>query len=397
MTAIEEASGGKIREASQTFLKKEKGSAGKGGTKILSAEREWRDSVLPETIQLLYQKLIDAINQECQFPAEIAEPLLEKVSGLPLEQDGKANMLIAAGYSCGFGAPEAAYRAIMDGFRIRKSGPSFFKLGERVYEPSPQHMLERCPVCGGGGTPYYTSSSYLMGNYGAPFEPAKIWMKCRKCQNLFTKYYPESFYFTEEIRQELLQPRTDQDCISMEPPHYITHWNAFLKHIRQYQPKKKVLEIGIGTGEFIACALEMGYEVQCVELIREDAQKIADVLGIPIWNCDFLRFETSEKFPLITMGDVIEHVTSPKDCLLKAYRLLEDDGILWVSTPNYQGSFTRLRKFSNAMWMEPYHVSWFSRDGLEKLAEECGFEVLDYAISSHYNGSMELTLRKKQV
>ncbi|MCM1213472.1 MAG: hypothetical protein NC548_03015 [Lachnospiraceae bacterium] len=63
----------------------------------------------------------------------------------------------------------------------------------------------------------------------------------------------------------------------------------------------------------------MGYEVQCVELIREDAQEIADILGIPIWNCDFLRFETSEKFPLITMGDVIEHVTSPKDCLLKCW------------------------------------------------------------------------------
>ena len=349
---------------------------------------------MPEAIRLLYQRLINAINQQCQFPADIAGPLVERVFTLPVSENSKADMLIAAGHSCGFGAPEAAYQAIMEGFKIQHKGPSFFKLGDRIYEPSPQHTLEKCPVCGGEGETFFTASSYLMLHYSSPFEPAKTWMKCQKCQNLFTKYYPKSFYFTEEIKQELLQPRSDQDYITEERSNYISHWSAFLKHIRQYQPQKKVLEIGIGTGDFIACALEMGYEVQCVELIREEAQKIADILGIPIWNCDFLRFETSEKFPLITMGDVIEHVTSPKDCLLKAYRLLEDDGILWVSTPNYQGSFTRLRKFSDAMWKEPYHVSWFSREGLEKLAEDCGFEVLDYAISSHYNGSMELTLRK---
>jgi len=353
--------------------------------------------LFPEATRLLYQLLINAINQQCQFPAEIAEPLLERVPKLPLAEGSKADLLIAAGHSCGFGAPEGAYQAIMEGFKIQHKGPSFFKLGDRHYEPSPQHMLESCPICGGEGEPYYTSSSYLMADYHPPYEPAKTWMKCKSCQNLYTKYYPKSFYFTEEIKQELLQPATDQDYISMERSNYISHWGVFLKHIRQYQPKKKVLEIGIGTGDFIACALEMGYEVQCVELVRESAQKIADILGIPIWNCDFLRFETSEKFPLITMGDVIEHVTSPRDCLLKAYKLLEDDGILWVSTPNFQSSFTRLRKFSDAMWKEPAHISWFNREGLEKLAGECGFEVLDYAISSHYNGSMELTLKKKQV
>ena len=52
------------------------------------------------------------------------------------------------------------------------------------------------------------------------------------------------------------------------------------------------------------------------------------------------------------MGDIIEHVTNPKAALKKAHSLLKETGVLWLSTSNYNSSFTRMMKLKDAMWKE---------------------------------------------
>ena len=94
------------------------------------------------------------------------------------------------------------------------------------------------------------------------------------------------------------------------------------------------------------------------------------------------------------MGDVIEHVTDPEEALRNAYKLLSGDGVLWLSTPNFESSFSRMQKFNDAMWLEPYHITYFCRDSLEALAAKCGFVIREYKVSNRYRGSMELILTK---
>ena len=90
------------------------------------------------------------------------------------------------------------------------------------------------------------------------------------------------------------------------------------------------------------------------------------------------------------MGDIIEHVTNPKAALKKAHSLLKETGVLWLSTSNYNSSFTRMMKLKDAMWKEPEHNSYFSFHGLQALANEVGFVVKEYQVSNRYNGFMEL-------
>ncbi len=90
------------------------------------------------------------------------------------------------------------------------------------------------------------------------------------------------------------------------------------------------------------------------------------------------------------MGDIIEHVTNPKATLKKAHSLLKETGVLWLSTSNYNSSFTRMMKLKDAMWKEPEHISYFSFHGLQALANEVGFVVKEYQVSNRYNGFMEL-------
>ena len=124
----------------------------------------------------------------------------------------------------------------------------------------------------------------------------------------------------------------------------------------------------------------MGYDTNAVELRKDRAQEIANMLSIPIWSCDFLKFESEKKFDILTMGDIIEHVTNPKLALEKAYSLLKEDGVLWLSTPNYNSAFTQIMKFRDAMWKEPEHISYFHFKGLESLANDVGFVIQEYQV-----------------
>jgi len=264
------------------------------------------------------------------------------------------------------------------------------------YRPSKQRTFEKCPICGGTGTPYFRSFSYQMINFEYPHLPAKLWMKCGSCGNLYTWKYPKELLRPSQSEGEIL-PDPEKSLSTVETTNgvVLAIWSDILEHLTSYSSGKKLLEVGIGKGELLSVALELGYQPDAVEILPEEAHKVADMLGIPIWCGDFLNYKPKTTYSVIIMGDVIEHVTSPEKALRNAYRLLNDDGVLWLSTPNFESSFSRMLKFQDLMWMEPYHISYFNRSGLEALAEKCGFVLREYHVSRRYNGSMELIFTKR--
>lgn len=264
-----------------------------------------------------------------------------------------------------------------------------------VYRPTAQRTFERCPICGGEGTPYFRAFSYRMNHFDYPHLPVKLWMRCGGCGDLYTWKHPEECLKPAEEEREIRPDPARAGAAGNTGSSILSAWSRILNRLARYSSGRDLLEVGIGSGEFLAVALEFGYRPDAVEISPESAQSIADMLGIPIWCGDFLNYEPDKTYSIITMGDVIEHVTDPERALRKAYRLLREDGVLWVSTPNFKSSFSRIRKFNDAMWSEPHHISYFSRDGFEALAAKCGFAVREYEVCSRYQGSMELILTKK--
>lgn len=265
-----------------------------------------------------------------------------------------------------------------------------------IYKPSAQRTFEKCPICGGTGEPYHCAFSYRLNNFDYPFQPFKLWMQCGSCKNLYSEQFPEDFLALSTHQKEIVPGEDHQAAVSdIANVYKLAIWSDILNKLRKYTDKKALLEVGIGSGELLSVALEMGYDANAVEIVEESAQKVSDILGIPIHCGDFLNFKPDKTFSIIIMGDVIEHVTNPEAALRNAYDLLDDDGVLWLSTPNFESSFTRLKKFTDPMWLEPYHITYFNYSGLEALLKKCGFEVKEYSVSNRYNGSMELIITKK--
>ena len=361
------------------------------GEALLQAANDWWMAYTSH----LAQNFFDALCQSAQISAQAAAATAELAEIFPLSPESWSKFLYETALRCGCTAPGLSAEIMTQAFN---KTPAMLKdklphLKGYVYEPGKHAQVEftHCPACGGEGRAYHTACSCLMGDFNARFLPVKLWMRCQNCGILYTRWFSQEYLdLCQETRRIL--PRPDQFSIRQANSMLLRSWNDILNTMRELAPSMStdLLEVGVGNGHLIAMAREMGYTVTAVEISEHAAQETADLLGCSILCGDFLKMPENQQFDLITMGDVLEHLTAPAEGVAKAFRLLKPGGCLWLSTPNFESAFTTMMKAKDPMWCEPYHITYFSRKTLTKLLETTGFVIERYAASIHYNGSMEL-------
>jgi 2-polyprenyl-3-methyl-5-hydroxy-6-metoxy-1,4-benzoquinol methylase len=77
---------------------------------------------------------------------------------------------------------------------------------------------------------------------------------------------------------------------------------------------------------------------------------------------------------LVTMFEVIEHLTTPWADLKEVYEKLSNDGNLIISTPNRLGLNSLLTGSSWREQNKDFHLIMFDKRYLERLLNDCGFE-----------------------
>jgi len=126
----------------------------------------------------------------------------------------------------------------------------------------------------------------------------------------------------------------------------------------------KLLDIGAGTGEFLLTAKNNGWEVKGIEP-DENARLLAKQKGIKLVP-DSAKFK-SEKFDVITMWHVFEHVYDLKNQIIELEQLLKKDGLLIIAVPNFKSYDALYYKEYWAAFDVPRHLWHFSRKSFEKL------------------------------
>lgn len=87
-------------------------------------------------------------------------------------------------------------------------------------------------------------------------------------------------------------------------------------------------------------------------------------------------------FDAVTMWDVIEHVVDPVSTLVEVSRVLKNDGVLLMETPNIDGLFPRLSyRLAETLncWPHPeppYHLFQFSKKTVRRLLQTAGMRTL---------------------
>ncbi len=239
-----------------------------------------------------------------------------------------------------------------------------------------------CPLCGEAGKPHWCYPMPETANYTPEFNPVRLWLRCESCNHLFSKYYPERLFLYND------EPRKAQ-------PAFFAGYSDILSNIRRYTQGTALFEVGVGACECTLVAREMGYDVFGIDVIARHVQDARELYGLNVETHDFGEFETDKTWDVMIMGDVLEHVTDPVAAIEKANRMLNRGGVLWVSTPNFESAFSAFAGHNDPMRRQTFHLNYFSRDSLYGLLRRFGFEPMDYRVSPHYNGSMEIIAVKQ--
>ena len=151
-----------------------------------------------------------------------------------------------------------------------------------------------------------------------------------------------------------------------------------LMKIHDIDPEKqnKVLDIGCAGGAFPKAANDLGFDVVGVEpsaWLSEEARKRYD-LDIRTGVLSEQQFE-KESFDIVTLWDVIEHLTDPVREVKTIRSLLKDKGRLIVNFPDYSSYASKLMGKKWPMLLN-VHLFYFTPKTLEKLLAEAGFRVV---------------------
>ena len=290
--------------------------------------------------------------------------------------------------------PMTCYQLVKEAFTVNPDLGGILGVEGYKFEgaAAEEHITEACPFCGEKENilPYYCSAQIMKLKNRNVFPPAKLWMKCECCDNYYTYNFP--LFNVDYINGHYTSAQREES--RLENKFSLKYYSRIFNQIKEYTNGKDYLEIGVGTGEMLAVAMEFGYNVEAVEICKEDCERISKVLNVNIHCSDIVDFEPERKYDVIIMGDVFEHVTAPVNVLKKACAMLNEGGVLWLSTPNYNCGYARLQGFSHAMWHELNHYTYSSYESVCKILDKLGMEVVHYDVSERYMGSMELFIRK---
>lgn len=138
---------------------------------------------------------------------------------------------------------------------------------------------------------------------------------------------------------------------------------------------RRLLDVGCHIGVFLDIAEQHGWDAWGIEpsqwaVVQARAQNLHVIegtlasAGLP-----------AASFDVITMWDVIEHLTDPKTTLQHAHRLLKPSGLLVVHTIDIESGLARLMG-PRWPWLMEMHLTYFSRRTLRMMLEMCGFRVI---------------------
>lgn len=137
---------------------------------------------------------------------------------------------------------------------------------------------------------------------------------------------------------------------------------------------KTLLDVGAGTGDFLVTAKKSGWIINGVEP-NSDARILAREKGVYlIENIESLK---DEKYAVITLWHVLEHLPDLDSQIQKIISHLEDEGSLIIAVPNFKSKDAEYYKEFWAAYDVPRHLWHFSKSAIEKLFSKHKLHIVE--------------------
>jgi len=138
----------------------------------------------------------------------------------------------------------------------------------------------------------------------------------------------------------------------------------------------ELMDIGCGTGNFLAAARDAGYTVTGIELDGNAARFAKERVGLervlPLTIAEFAERHSDQTFEVVTFFEVLEHQAAPGEFLQKVKSCLKTGGFIGLSVPNRERWMTG----PDVLDYPPNHFLRWNAEALKKFLQAQGFEIL---------------------
>ncbi|MDR1395528.1 MAG: class I SAM-dependent methyltransferase, partial [Deltaproteobacteria bacterium] len=221
-----------------------------------------------------------------------------------------------------------------------------------------------CPVCGSPPGP------------GLFVKDGFRHVRCQECGLIYVSLILREDILIQYWREELAwksilksQPQLDMDILKFG--YGLDLATAYMTGSRN------LLDIGAGNGDFVLLAQERSWNAVAMELNLESVASLERqgirVIVKPLEVCDI----EPGAFDLVTMWEVLEHLTEPRNILYEVRRILAADGLLLILVPNVHSLVTRLLHERSDTFGGHSHLNHFNPESLARLLELMGFQILE--------------------
>lgn len=224
-----------------------------------------------------------------------------------------------------------------------------------------------CPVCSASSIwdgiklGYYTIE--LCTQCGLRFAPDAF-----DVQTDYDRVYESEDYIKTQV--EPISSVADQRTFTKHAT-----YRPFFKHV-QHTPGDKLLDVGCGVGRFLHGALSKGWRVEGIDFSEKAIEIGKQYANFPMTVASLEDVaQTGKRFNVVTMFEVLEHLSQPISMLEKCKMVLERNGSIFCTVPNWECSI--VQHSSNPAWIPPIHLLFFNESSLRTLAKEAGLDVIE--------------------
>lgn len=244
-----------------------------------------------------------------------------------------------------------------------------------------------CPLCGANDYSIEIPASYPVAECSLDFgilyhssSDAQLMDQVVKCRSCLLVYVNPRL--DPKIILESYSNAVDPVFVAQNE-FRITTFKRSLSRLKRgvgLSPKKykRILDIGCAGGAFLKAAQDLGYTALGVE-----PNKWLGEFGIMEYGVD-IRQGTLQKqnfelqsFDVVTMWDILEHLTDPVPTLNLVHKLLTKDGLLIITYPDYGSVAARVlgRRWP---FLLSVHLIYFTRATIASMLQRNGFYPIQF-------------------
>ena len=193
----------------------------------------------------------------------------------------------------------------------------------------------------------------------------------RLSKSEITKIYSK-YYQTKNI--------TPTEIINQAKSRHGPFWAWFLgtnntAHYNISKSAKFVLDIGCGTGASVLELKNLGLNASGIDP-DPSAKRNGKALNLNI-ETGFVDSKKLKRnfYDVVTASQVIEHTPNPIYFLKKCKTLINKNGKIIISMPNYDSIFRKVFSSKWINWHVPYHQDFFTKKSIKIVAKKCKLKI----------------------